>query len=141
MGQYRHPFVDDVQTPRGDRQPPATFKCCAEIPVTRKKCVAPPRRRECWVKPSLPRLKKERRREQYFRKLHGDMHTKCSEELHSRQKYRNKLVRELSVIVTCSRVPILDPVLVKPRSSTTVPPKCMQSQNLSLNTSQPRSIQ
>ena len=30
MSQNRHPFVD-VQTPRGDGQPPATFKCCAEI--------------------------------------------------------------------------------------------------------------
>ena len=63
------------------------------------------------------------------------MNTKCSEELQSRQKYRNKLVSELSVTVTCSRVPFLDPVLVKPRSSTIVPPKCIQSQNLSLNTS------
>ena len=80
------------------------------FPVTRKKCAAPPRRRECKVKPSLPRLKKERRREKYFRKLHGDMHTKCSEELLSRQKYRNRLVTELSVTVTCSRVPFLDPV-------------------------------
>ena len=111
------------------------------FPVTRKKCVAPPRHRGCKVKPSLPRLKKERRREKYFRKLHGDMHTKCSEELQSRQKYRNRLVSELSVPVTCSRVPFLDPVLVKPRSGTTVSLKCIQSQNLSPNTSQPRSIQ
>ena len=33
------------------------------FPVTRKKCQASPRRRECKKKPSLPRLKKESRRE------------------------------------------------------------------------------
>ena len=38
------------------------------------------------------------------------------------------------------RAPFLGPVLVKPRSSTTVSPKCIQSQNLSPNTSPPRSI-
>ena len=121
---YKRPEETDNHLPRSS--------AALRFPVTRKKCVAPPRRKECKVKPSLPRLKKERRREKYFRKLHGDMHSKCSEELHSRQKYRNKLVSELSVIVTCSRVPFLDPVLVKPRSSTIVPPKCIQSQNLRL---------
>ena len=68
-------------------------------------------------------------------------HTNRSVDSHSRQKYRSRLASELSVIVTCSRAPFLDPVLVKPRSSTTVSPKCTQSQNLSPNTSPPRSIQ
>ena len=112
----------------------ARSSAALRFPVTRKKCVAPPRLRECKVKPSLPRLKKERRREKYFRKLHGDMHTKCSEELPSRQKYRNRLVTELSVTVTCSRVPFLDPVFVKPRSSTNVLPKSAYSHKIRAST-------
>ena len=60
---------------------------------------------------------------------------------HSRQKYRSRLTSELSVIVTCSRTPFLDPVLMKSRSSKTLSLKCIQSQSLSPNTSSPRNIQ
>ena len=137
MGQNRHPFVD-VQTPRGDRQPPATFKCCAEISTHTEEMCSNTAPQGMQGKTFAAKIEERKKARKYSRRFHGDMHTKCSEELHTRQEYRNKLVRELSVIVTCSRVLSLDPVLLKPR---TVPPKCMQSQNLSLNTSQPRHTQ
>ena len=79
MAQNRHPFVD-VQTPRGDGQPLATFKCCAEIfSHTEEMC-------STTAPQGMQGKTFAAKTEKYFRKLHGDMHTKCSEELHSRQK-------------------------------------------------------
>ena len=62
VGQNRQPF-GDVHLARRDGQPPATLKRRAEISSHTKKCVAPPRLRECKVYPSSLRLKKESRRE------------------------------------------------------------------------------
>ena len=134
MSQNRHPFVD-VQTPRGDGQPSATFQRCAEISSDTEEMCSTTAPQGMQGKTFV--AKTEERRRNCMETCTPNAQKNCNHDRYN----RNRLMSELSVTVTCSRVPFLEPVLVKPRSSTIALPKCIQSQNLSLNTSQLRSIQ